>query len=195
MNRRLYRCRHDRRIAGVASGVAEYFDLDPSLVRVLWFVSIFFGAVTLLLYIGMWIIVPLEPLTEAERAAAPAPVPAGQAGHLHRTSGESRWSLWIGLVLLLCGGLALIDVVAPGWTASRYFWPLLLVGAGGILVAAAIRRQPASPTYAVASGAAPNRPTAPAASAAPDAPAAPDGPDGPATSTTEPASPTESDPS
>ena len=144
MNRRLYRCRHDRRIAGVASGVAEYFDLDPSLVRVLWFVSIFFGAVTLVLYIGMWIIVPLEPLTDAELAADASAMAAGPAGHQHRTSGESRWSLWIGLALLLCGALALIDVVAPGWAASRYFWPLLLVGVGGILVAAAIRRQPVS---------------------------------------------------
>ena len=183
MNRRLYRCRHDRRIAGVASGVAEYFDLDPSLVRVLWLVSIFFGAVTLVLYIGMWIIVPLEPLTQAELAAAANPVgagPAGVAGHQHRTSGESRWSLWIGLVLLLCGALALIDAAVPGWTASRYFWPLFFVGAGGILVALAVRRQPVSPTFAIPGGSAPT--TAPAA-----APGAPE------TSTTESPAPPESD--
>jgi phage shock protein C len=42
MNRRLYRCRQDRRLAGVAAGVAEFFGLDPTLVRVLWFLSIFF---------------------------------------------------------------------------------------------------------------------------------------------------------
>ena len=36
VNRRLYRCRHDKRLAGVASGVAEYFEVDPSLVRVFW---------------------------------------------------------------------------------------------------------------------------------------------------------------
>ncbi len=59
--RRLYRCRHDQRLAGVASGVAEYFDLDPTLVRVLWIVSVFFGGFTLLLYIVMAIVVPLEP--------------------------------------------------------------------------------------------------------------------------------------
>ena len=53
MNRRLYRCRENRVIAGVASGVAEFFGLDPTLVRVLWFVSIFFGGVSLLLYIGL----------------------------------------------------------------------------------------------------------------------------------------------
>jgi phage shock protein C len=144
VNRRLYRCRHDRRIAGVASGVAEYFGLDVSLVRILWFVSFFVGGFGLLLYIGLWIIVPLEPFTEAELAASAAAGPYGVASHLHQTSGESRWSLWIGLVLLLCGALALIDVVAPGWSASRYFGPLFLVGVGGILVAAAVRRQPSS---------------------------------------------------
>ena len=61
MNRRLYRCRHDHRIAGVASGIAEYFDADPTLVRILWVLSIFVGGFGLLLYIAMAIIVPLEP--------------------------------------------------------------------------------------------------------------------------------------
>src|SRR5260221_1998899 len=64
MNRRLYRCRHDKRIAGVASGIAQYFDVDPSLVRVLWVLSIFFGGIGLLLYVAMAIIVPLEPEVE-----------------------------------------------------------------------------------------------------------------------------------
>jgi phage shock protein C len=169
VNRRLYRCRHDRRIAGVASGVAEYFGLDVSLVRILWFLSFFVGGFGLLLYIGLWIIVPLEPFSEAELAASAAAgtnPAAGQywtASHLHRTSGESHWSLWIGLVLLLCGALALIDVVAPGWSASRWFGPLFLIGFGGILVALAIRRQPASATD----------PTLPAPPAAPAAPTEP----------------------
>jgi phage shock protein C len=62
VNRRsLYRCRHDRRLAGVASGIAEYFDLDVSLVRVLWVLSIFVGGMGIFLYIAMAIIVPLEP--------------------------------------------------------------------------------------------------------------------------------------
>ena len=79
MNRRLYRCRDNRILAGVAGGVAEYFDLDPSLVRILFFVSMFFGGIGLLLYIGMAIIVPLEPLS-AEAVAAGAGVSrAGRA--------------------------------------------------------------------------------------------------------------------
>ena len=43
--RRLYRCYHDRKIAGVASGLAEYLDVDVTLIRILWFGSIFFWSV------------------------------------------------------------------------------------------------------------------------------------------------------
>jgi phage shock protein C len=63
MNRkRLYRCRYDRQIAGVAGGIAEYFEIDPTVVRLVWIVSVFFGGFTLLLYILMAFIVPLEPV-------------------------------------------------------------------------------------------------------------------------------------
>lgn len=69
MNRRLYRCRHDKRLAGVSSGLAEYFDLDVSLVRILWVLSIFFGGLGILLYIVMAIIVPMEPEYLAQPSA------------------------------------------------------------------------------------------------------------------------------
>jgi phage shock protein C len=59
--RRLYRSTTDRWIGGVAAGVAEYFDLDPVLVRVLWIVSAFFGGFTILVYIVMLIVVPEAP--------------------------------------------------------------------------------------------------------------------------------------
>jgi phage shock protein PspC (stress-responsive transcriptional regulator) len=61
--RRLYRCNHDRKIAGVASGLAEYLDIDVSLIRILWVVSIFFGGLGLLAYILMALVVPMEPYT------------------------------------------------------------------------------------------------------------------------------------
>ena len=69
MNRRLYRCRNDRRLAGVAGGVAEFFELDPSLVRLFWVLSIFVGGIGLFLYVAMAIIVPLEPVSPEAAAA------------------------------------------------------------------------------------------------------------------------------
>lgn len=59
MNRRLYRSRTDSVLGGVAGGVAEYLDVDPSIVRIVWAIlAIVTGGIFLVLYIVMWIVVP-----------------------------------------------------------------------------------------------------------------------------------------
>jgi phage shock protein C len=59
MNRRLFRSRTDSVLGGVAGGVAEYLDVDPSIVRIVWAVlAIVTGGIFFLLYIVMWIVVP-----------------------------------------------------------------------------------------------------------------------------------------
>ena len=147
MNRRLYRCRHDRRIAGVAAGVAEFFDLDVTLVRILWFLSIFVGGLGILLYIGLALIVPNEPLTEDEIARANAFGPAtGEPGvpvHVHAhvgRPGSGRATTFVGAVLILVGAIALVEVALPGIHAWRWLWPAFLVAVGAFLVAGAVRR-------------------------------------------------------
>jgi phage shock protein C len=143
MNRRLYRCRDNRVLAGVAAGVAEFFDLDPTLVRVLWFLSVFVGGVGIFVYIGLALIVPLEPASVAPHASdAENQAAAVPDGHRHRSRGSGRLSmyLWIGLIVL--GGIALLDIALPVWSTSwRQLWPLLVIGHGGLLVAGAIRRE------------------------------------------------------
>lgn len=61
--RRLYRSRSSRMLAGVCGGIAEYFHIDPTLVRLGWvalsLLTFHFGA-GLLLYIVWWIVVPEE---------------------------------------------------------------------------------------------------------------------------------------
>ncbi len=74
---RFYRARYDRRIAGVAAGFAEYFDLDPTLVRVAWFVLAFTTGFALLLYIALALIAPVEPAVPA--APMQRPPEAGPA--------------------------------------------------------------------------------------------------------------------
>jgi phage shock protein PspC (stress-responsive transcriptional regulator) len=59
--RRLYRSRRDRQLAGVAGGMAEYLEIDPTIVRILWILSVFLGGFGILLYIIMAFIVPLDP--------------------------------------------------------------------------------------------------------------------------------------
>ena len=73
MNRRLYRSRRDSMLGGVAGGVADYFDMDPSIVRVVWAVlALVTGGIFLVLYIVMWIVVPEGPsAATVARAASP----------------------------------------------------------------------------------------------------------------------------
>jgi phage shock protein C len=59
--RRLYRSRRNRQLAGVAGGIAEYLEIDPTVVRLVWILSIFLGGFGILLYIIMAFIVPLDP--------------------------------------------------------------------------------------------------------------------------------------
>ena len=62
MEKRLYRSRNDRVVAGVCAGLGHYFNLDPVLIRVIAVVLGFmsFGTV-LLLYLVLALIIPLEP--------------------------------------------------------------------------------------------------------------------------------------
>lgn len=65
MNRRLYRSPNDRVMAGVAGGMAETYDFDPAMARVVWTLLILFtGGVFLILYIVMALVVPLRPSDE-----------------------------------------------------------------------------------------------------------------------------------
>jgi phage shock protein C len=70
--KRLVRPRANRKIAGVCAGLAEYFDLDVTLVRVLWLLVTIFSAIVfgIVGYIVAWIVMPEEPEF--------LPVPQGQ---------------------------------------------------------------------------------------------------------------------
>jgi phage shock protein C len=56
--RKLYRSRDQRMIAGVCGGLADYFNIDATLVRVLFLLLAVFGGTGLVIYVLMWIIVP-----------------------------------------------------------------------------------------------------------------------------------------
>ncbi|NLL20761.1 MAG: PspC domain-containing protein, partial [Firmicutes bacterium] len=60
MKNRIYRSQKYRVIAGVAGGLAEYFNVDVVLVRLLWVISIFAGGGGVLAYIIAWIVIPEE---------------------------------------------------------------------------------------------------------------------------------------
>jgi phage shock protein C len=78
VNEHLFRSRDDRMIAGVAGGLAELWDADPSLIRIVWALLVFLtGGLALLVYIIMAIVVPEEETWGAGQSApSPGPAPA-----------------------------------------------------------------------------------------------------------------------
>jgi phage shock protein C len=163
MNRRLYRSRTDSVIGGVAGGVAEYLDIDPSIVRIVWAVlAIVTGGIFLVLYVVMWIVVPEgTPPPPADASAMPAADGAAtDAPESTDTQAASTWSatapdggyaaqeprprgsgtpMIIGLVLVLLGVWFLIDQYVPALD-SELLWPIALVVIGAALLFVSMRR-------------------------------------------------------
>ena len=92
MTDRLYRSRDDRMLAGVAAGVAEMLDADPSIIRIVWVLLVFLtGGIALVVYIVMAIVVPERP-GACRRVAmgTGAPTPAQDPRHRRRARARGR---------------------------------------------------------------------------------------------------------
>ena len=63
MGKKLYRVREDKRISGVCGGLANYLNIDPTIVRILWVVLTLVsgGFIGLIIYIACIFIIPQEP--------------------------------------------------------------------------------------------------------------------------------------
>jgi phage shock protein PspC (stress-responsive transcriptional regulator) len=60
-SKRLYRSRRNQVIGGVAAGVAEYFDIDPTIVRIAWALLGMAWGTGVLVYLISWLVIPLNP--------------------------------------------------------------------------------------------------------------------------------------
>ena len=61
MKKRIYRSRDERMIWGICGGIAKYFDVDPTLIRIIAVLTLFCAFTGILVYIILAIIIPLEP--------------------------------------------------------------------------------------------------------------------------------------
>jgi phage shock protein C len=118
--RRLYKSRADRMLDGVCGGVAEYFGLDSTLVRLAWVLLILVGGMGILLYLVAMIIMPVD---RGETSAPPVAV-------------RERNSKFWGIMLVVVGTVWFLgNLGLPLW----YHWwglawdvvlPVLLILAG-----------------------------------------------------------------
>ncbi len=137
MEKRLYRSRSNRMIWGVCGGLANYFNVDSTIVRLIAVLFLFLGGFAILAYIILAIVVPLEP----SKRAASQEVPE-RAGQERVDDAQYSQSVAVGVVLILIGILFLAGVVNLFWW-FRWggFWAFALVLIGVLVVLVAARRR------------------------------------------------------
>lgn len=119
MSRRLYRSRDDRIVGGVAAGVAQYFRIDPTIVRLAWLLIVLWGGAGVLLYLIAWVIVPREPSGGSYTAASSEPPWESSRGDYGRLGQTDRDRTALGWVLVAVGiGLVLMRLGVVGWLFS-----------------------------------------------------------------------------
>ena len=95
--RKLYRLGGERKIAGVCSGLGAHFDIDPVIIRLFFVFSVFFGGLGVLAYVILWIMVPLQGGSAAER---------GVGARLQLSSADRK-------IAGVCGGLGDYFAIDP----------------------------------------------------------------------------------
>jgi len=131
--KRLYRSADQKIIAGVCGGIGEYFEIDPVIVRLIWFVFFLFGGVGVLAYIIAWMIVPLEEQAVADRT--------DRVEQKKEKASYNTRLLW-GIILILLGVFFFMkefwylseifeDVLRFTW---RYLIPVLLISIGVYII-------------------------------------------------------------
>ena len=89
MSKRLYKSRTEKVIDGVCGGIADYFGIDPTLVRLLWIASIFAGGAGIILYIIAMIIIPTEPYQQSQNSQAQS----GSSYNYNPQTGEKMYDV------------------------------------------------------------------------------------------------------
>jgi phage shock protein C len=64
-SRKLYRSESDRMVAGVCSGLGKYLNIDPTIVRLIFVLMFLLGGHGLLVYVILWIVMPVEIMDQA----------------------------------------------------------------------------------------------------------------------------------
>lgn len=129
MTKRLERLRDEAKLGGVAAGLAHYFNIDRTLVRVLFVAGFFLPHVpSLIIYIILWIVLP-------ERVSAYYPsFQSEPSTNLYTTmsTNERNGNLVGGAILVGIGFLFLLD----RWFDINFgdMWPLILIGIGAWLI-------------------------------------------------------------
>lgn len=133
MSKKLTRNLNDKMIAGVAAGLAEYFQLEVTWVRIAFVLATFFGGGGLWIYIILWIAVPENTYTSTfPNETILNDETMYNNPQLKKSNEKINGSLIGGLVMIALGSYFLLDEfeIIPDWFNVGKLWPLIFVFIG-----------------------------------------------------------------
>ncbi len=156
-NKRLYRSNRSSYLGGVCGGLADYFNIDPVLVRIIFVLVFIYGGAGLLIYLILWIVIPKEPLDFFKYSPNPGTGGASESGipndpesprenqsapftgivDTERENRKKNGALIGGIILVAVGTLFLFDNLID-FFSFHDFWPAVLVIAGVAIILSSI---------------------------------------------------------
>ena len=148
-NKKMYRKTDDCIIAGVCAGLADYFEIDETLVRVIFVLLAIGGGSGILIYFVLWLVIPkkgeenkkvdwqenVKEFTEdVGKKAKTVAKEIKKEIKVEKVNPEKNRGNFLGLILLLWGGILLVDKLVPALIEWDYVWPGMLIVLGGYLL-------------------------------------------------------------
>lgn len=149
MSKKLYRSRNDRMIAGVCGGLAEYFNVDSTFIRLALLFIFLFQGIGLIAYLIAWVVISEEPVDQGRKM--PDDYYLEERNKSEKAEGfqedyereeekdkdtsskDNRRRKLFAVILIIVGSIFLLDIWIPDLYWERY-WPLILIAAGFLLL-------------------------------------------------------------
>lgn len=130
MAKKIYRSEKDKMIGGVCGGLAEYFNIDVVIIRLLWVLLFFLEGSGLIAYLIAWVVIPSDNSIRYDSFGSEVVDEKPN----HKESSTISGSHVVGLILIVLGILMLVKNYVPYFPWHK-LWPLALIAAGvGLIV-------------------------------------------------------------
>ncbi|MGD9129600.1 MAG: PspC domain-containing protein [Candidatus Woesebacteria bacterium] len=140
--KRLYRPSTNKIIAGVAAGLGEYFEIDATLIRLIFIVATFFGGSGVILYLLAWLFLPSNTdLKKSNEAVMKSNLDemkiqlqtfAKDFDFTHKKQSKKKKKNWLGLILIVLGLFFLLD--SFNLINFGQLWPLPIIAIGLLIL-------------------------------------------------------------
>ncbi len=150
MKRKLYRSREDRMIAGVCGGIAEYFDLDPTMIRLAAAILLIVTNLPIFIaYIICAVVIPVghngmnyyeDDYTDYSHYGNDDTDYSYNENQVDEFQKKKNNQRLLGIGMMIVGGIMLFDIHLS-WISTSAFWSLAIIGCGGLILLNSSKRE------------------------------------------------------